>query len=207
MCCEAVNLDKMNKFDMESHISMVLIFSYIWSAGANLQDNSRQAFSQYLKGKIISLFSGFPFEGDVYDYYCDYAKKEFKPWNDLVTDFKYDATLPYFNILVPTQDTVKFKYLLDKLIDGGYNVLMTGETGVGKSVIIQEYLFNVNKEKYVFSMLNFSAQTNSKNLLDLFMDKDKFMKKRRDLLGPPAGKKMVLFIDDVNMPALEKYGA
>ena len=39
------------------------------------------------------------------------------------------------------------------------------------------------------------------------MDKDKFMRKRKDLLGSPAGRRMCLFIDDVNMPALEKYGA
>lgn len=39
------------------------------------------------------------------------------------------------------------------------------------------------------------------------MDKDKFNRKKKDLLGPPAGKKMCLFIDDVNMPTLETYGA
>lgn len=39
------------------------------------------------------------------------------------------------------------------------------------------------------------------------MDKDKFIKKKKDLIGPPAGRKMILFIDDINMPSLETYGA
>jgi dynein heavy chain len=65
--------------------------------------------------------------------------------------------VPYFNILVPTADTVKFKYLLEKLITGGFNVLLTGETGTGKSVIIGEYLMTINTEEFVYSTLNFSA--------------------------------------------------
>ncbi len=100
---------------------------------------------------------------------------------------------------------MKFKFVLDKLILGGYNVLISGETGVGKSVIIQEYLLNADQEKFVFSSINFSAQTSSKNLQDLFTDK--LIKKKKDLLGPPTGKKMLVFIDDINMPQLEKYGA
>jgi dynein heavy chain len=44
----------------------------------------------------------------------------------LVTDYKYDADVPYFNILVPTNDTVKYKYLFGKLLGGKKNVLLSG---------------------------------------------------------------------------------
>jgi dynein heavy chain len=48
--------------------------------------------------------------------------------------------VPYFNILVPTGDTVRYKYLLKKLVQDKKNVLISGETGVGKSVIIGDFL-------------------------------------------------------------------
>ena len=62
-------------------------------------------------------------------------------------------------------------------------------------------------DKYSYTIMNFSAQTNTKNVLDVFLDKDKFTKKRRTEIGPLGGKKMVFYVDDINMPALQKYFA
>jgi len=39
------------------------------------------------------------------------------------------------------------------------------------------------------------------------MEKDKFPRKKKDLIGPPAGKKMIIFIDDINLPAHDLYGS
>lgn len=79
---------------------------------------------------------------------------------------------------------------------------MSGETGVGKSVIVGDFLGSMELDKFSYTIMNFSAQTSTKNVLDVFLDKDKFTKKRRTEIGPLGGKKMVFFVDDINMPAL-----
>lgn len=205
------NLDKMSNFDADACCSMVLIFSFVWSAGANLwdslKDNSRIKFSHTIKNKILKFYSSFPYEGEIYDYFIDFDKKEFHNWSELVTEYKYDADVPYFNILVPTGDTVRYKYLINKLLQNRKNILLSGETGVGKSVIVADFLSQMELDKFSYTIMNFSAQTNTKNLLDVYLDKDKFTKKRRTEIGPLGGKRMVFFVDDINMPALEKYGA
>ena len=43
--------------------------------------------------------------------------------------------IPYFDIMVPTIDTTRFGYLMDKLLCLGRPVLFTGGTGVGKVTI------------------------------------------------------------------------
>ncbi len=45
----------------------------------------------------------------------------------------------------------------------------------------------------------------SANVVDMF--ESRLERKRKTLLGPPAGTVMIIFIDDINMPMLEFYGA
>mmetsp|Transcript_42114 Transcript_42114/g.48863 ORF Transcript_42114/g.48863 Transcript_42114/m.48863 type:complete len:718 (+) Transcript_42114:1007-3160(+) len=127
----------------------------------------------------------------------------FEPWLERVTKFEYNPEKSFFSILVPTSDTVRYKFLLDTLLCNSYNVLISGDTGVGKSVITSDYLINADQEKYVSAFINFSGKTTSKNLKDAF--ESKLEKKRKTLLGPPGGKKMIFFIDDVNMPQYDEY--
>ena len=53
-------------------------------------------------------------------------------WEKIVPAFKYNKEVPFFEMLVPTVDTVRFGYLLEKLLAVRYPVLYTGGTGVGK---------------------------------------------------------------------------
>lgn len=102
-------------------------------------------------------------DGDVYDYGVDPTTHRFEMWRDQIPNFLYDPEKSFFEILVPTSDTVKYKYILNLLISNGYNVLITGETGVGKSVITKDYLVGT-PEDIVYAAVNFSGKTTTKNL-------------------------------------------
>ena len=117
--------------------------------------------------------------------------------------FEYNPEASFFSILVPTSDTVKYKFLLNILLAHNHNVLISGDTGVGKSVITADYLTKADPDAYASGFINFSGKTTSKNLKDAF--ESKLEKKRKTLLGPPGGKKMIFFIDDVNMPQYDEY--
>lgn len=53
--------------------------------------------------------------------------------------------------------------------------------------------------------INMSAQTTSARTQQSI--EEKLEKKKRTLYGAPPGKKIAIFVDDINMPAVEEYGA
>lgn len=54
------------------------------------------------------------------------------PWERIIPTFKYSREVPFFEMLVPTTDTVRYGYLMEKLLAVRHSVLFTGTTGVGK---------------------------------------------------------------------------
>ena len=105
-------------------------------------------------------------------------------------------------MVVPTKDTVRFSYLLKTLVSINKPVFVTGPTGVGKTVIISDTLYYMKENDNVFPVfLTFSAQTSSIQTQNSIMSK--LDSKRKDMVGGPGGKKAVIMIDDVNMPAVE----
>ena len=104
-----------------------------------------------------------------------------------------------------TVDTQRNEYWLSAMIAHRYHLLLTGPTGTGKTISAKQKLLNHLDPGYVSILLSFSAATSAnqtQNIIDSKLDK-----RRKGVFGAPFGKKAVIFVDDLNMPAKEYYGA
>lgn len=62
-----------------------------------------------------------------------------------------------------------------------------------------------NSGLWVPVVMNFSAQTSSGRIQEIL--ELKLEKRKRTVLGAPFGKRICIFVDDVNMPKLDSYGS
>lgn len=83
--------------------------------------------------------------------------------------------------------------------------MFVGDSGTAKSVIISNYLTSLPSENYMRLNINFSSRTKS---IDVQTALDENIDKRSGrIFGPKnAGKKLIIFIDDIHMPKVDIYG-
>ncbi|CAL1541921.1 unnamed protein product [Lymnaea stagnalis] len=188
-------------------IAQTFVFSYLWAVGGNLTENYWDQFDTFVRGQFDDMGEAkLPSAGDLWSYYVDYEARRMDTWEKIVPSFKYNREGSFFEMLVPTVDTVRFGYILDKLLSVRRSVLYTGGTGVGKSVVARGLLESIaDRQNYVPIFINFSAQTSSFRTQEMI--ESKLEKRRKNVLGAPKGKRVIIFIDDLNMPKLDTYGS
>ncbi|KAI8814786.1 dynein heavy chain and region D6 of dynein motor-domain-containing protein [Cladochytrium replicatum] len=198
----------------EAVLEGVYIQSLIWSVGATLSEDDRNKFSDGIKkiAELPQVHTAAPVvlgqlpgnEKSLYDYHFDHSELQWISWNNYVPSYEYKRNTPFYDILVPTMDTVRHTWLLDKLINFRKPVLFVGEVGTSKTVTVKNFLKSLSPEKSLVLNINFSSRTTS---LDVQRNMEANVEKRtKDTYGPAAGKRLVVFIDDLNMPSKDTYG-
>ncbi|MEQ2250438.1 hypothetical protein ILYODFUR_000797 [Ilyodon furcidens] len=202
-------------------IMAAFAFSLVWSVGGACDADSREKFSEFLRVTVSGEIKECPipetvgkwecpidYNGLVYDYFYEFkGRGKWVHWNEAIKNINLgDKNTKVQEIIVPTIDTVRYTYLMDLCINHQVPSLFVGPTGTGKSVYVKEKLMNnLDKDNFLPFFINFSARTSANQTQNIIMSR--LDKRRKGVFGPPLGKKCVIFVDDMNMPALEQFGA
>lgn len=87
----------------------------------------------------------FPNKDSIYEYVVDPKTKNWVHWEEkLRSGWKYNSSLPFYRIIVPTVDTVRYNFLVSTLIDNFHPVMLVGPVGTGKTSVVSEVLNKVD---------------------------------------------------------------
>ncbi|XP_062957128.1 dynein axonemal heavy chain 11 [Cynocephalus volans] len=181
------------------------VFACIWAFGGTLvqdQLSDYQAdFSRWWHKEMKAV--KFPSQGTIFDYYLDHKTKKFSPWADKIPKFTMDPDVPLQTVLVHTSETTRLRYFIELLLEKGKPLMLVGNAGVGKTVFVGDTLASLS-EDYIVSLVPFNYYTTSAALQKI-LEKPLEKKAGRNH-GPGGNKKLVYFIDDMNVPEVDLYG-
>jgi len=193
--------------NFESSIESLFFFCLIWSVGSTVDLDGRRRFNIYLRETMTknNAVTVFPEEASIYDYNFNLKTKVFELWSEVNKDFAVDPKLSFSEIVVPTNDYTRMLFLMKTLLTNSKHVMCPGPTGTGKSLNAYTLLQTGLTEEYQYISITFSAQTSANQTQDTI--DNKVDRRRKGRYGPPTGKKFIIFVDDLNMPKKETYGA
>jgi dynein heavy chain len=181
-------------------------FALVWAFGGPLPDGRidyRGNFTNWWRKEFPHIKIGET--GQVFDYFIDATDKfEFKPWSSIVPAFVPDPEVPLAASTVPTADTVRMTKLMSLLVDRGRPVMLVGTAGTGKSNLLLSKLASMDSSQWLYRTIAFNARTGSASLQAVM--EQSLDRRTGKQYGPPNRKTLIFFLDDVNMPAPDKYG-
>ncbi|TMW57276.1 hypothetical protein Poli38472_003201 [Pythium oligandrum] len=181
-------------------IEGIFIFSMVWSLGAALLGSSRLRFDEFMR-KVAEC--SLP-ATSLYQNFYNIETHKWQSWETRVSAYVEPAPFNFSHVFVPTTDSVLYNFILSSCMKTEKPMLFVGESGTAKTVTIQNYLKDLDQQTCSALNINFSSRTSS---LDVQTNIQANVDKRSGkIYGPPAGKKLIIFIDDLNMPKVDLYG-
>nr|XP_042899545.1 dynein axonemal heavy chain 5 [Parasteatoda tepidariorum] len=184
------------------------VFCLMWSIGAFLEIPDRLKFEKYLQDETdynLDLPHITDLNDSIFDFNVD-STGEWKHWKSYVPDYVYKPSnsAEYISILIPNIDNVRTDFLINTIAKQGDPVLLLGEPGTAKTVILKAYTSKFNPEIHVSKSVNFSSATTPLHFQKAI---ESYIEKRAgNIYGPAAGKKLTIIVDDINMPLINTWG-
>lgn len=213
--------------DLELELERLFSFALAWAIGGVLELDDRRRLHEYLITRATT--GAFPAattaEGGnaptVFDHFLHHATLEWEKWT---LDAHHEATLASLqamvkgsdtvnlaHLVVPTTDTARMLYLVERLHTLRIPVLLVGETGTGKSTLARLFFTSRSSGGGAFAVDDVMSKTiifsgsSSPGGFQASVEAE-LDKRGGKTFGPAGGKKLTFFLDDLALPTRNAWG-
>lgn len=108
-----------------------------WTFASVYQDKEAEKMDNFIKKKFNNV--EFPSE-NIINCFINTDYNYFESLQSKVPFFEYEKSMSFWDIMVPTIDTIKFEYIIGLHLEKQRNVYLTGNSGTGKSSLAHKCL-------------------------------------------------------------------
>lgn len=192
---------------IESYVAKKLLLALIWSLTGDCPRVDSKAYGDYLSGLITFGSPIIEDDSSIIDYDVTLPMAEWSPWQNQVPTVELNThSITQTNVVIPTLDTVRHEDILYSWLAEHKPLILCGPPGSGKTMTLFSALRKLPNMEVVG--LNFSSATTPDLLIKTL---DQYCEYRKTLNGvilspTQIGRWLVLFCDEINLPAPDKYG-
>ncbi|CAM1511285.1 Fc.00g087980.m01.CDS01 [Cosmosporella sp. VM-42] len=192
---------------VEAFISKKLLLALVWALTGDCPLNDRKTFGDDICA--LANFGSPPLDGtsSLIDFDVNLPKAQWTPWQNQVPSIEVNThSITQTDVVIPTLDTVRHEDVLYSWLAEHKPLLLCGPPGSGKTMTLFSALRKLPNMEVV--CLNFSSATTPDLLIKTFEQYCEYKKTLNGVMLSPTqiGRWLVIFCDEINLPAPDKYG-
>ena len=192
---------------VEAYVQKRLLLNVIWSFCGDSPLEVRAELGERLRQQSGIETPPMGPEGSLIDHDVDVASSSWVAWESRVPTVDVEThAITSSDVVIPTIDTVRHEEVLYSWLAEHKPLLLCGPPGSGKTMTLFSALRKLSDLEVVG--LNFSSATTPALILKTFEQYCEYRKTPNGVILSPVqmGRWLVVFCDEINLPATDKYG-
>ena len=192
---------------MEAFVAKKLLLATVWALVGDASLPMRKSFGDFVCSMTNTDLPTLDDSTSLIDYNVTLPQGQWVPWQSQVPSIEVNThSITQTDVIIPTVDTVRHEDVLYSWLAEHKPLVLCGPPGSGKTMTLFSALRKLPDMEVVG--LNFSSATQPDLIVKTFEQYCEYRKTLNGMVLSPTqmGKWLVIFCDEINLPAPDAYG-
>ena len=191
----------------EAFVAKKLLLAAVWALVGDSSLSARKSFGNFISSMTSTDLPTSDDSMSLIDYDVSLPQGQWVQWQSKVPSIEVNThSITQTDVIIPTVDTVRHEDVLYSWLAEHKPLMLCGPPGSGKTMTLFSALRKLPDMEVVG--LNFSSATQPDLMIKTFEQYCEYRKTLNGMVLSPTqmGKWLVIFCDEINLPAPDKYG-